>query len=328
MAVKDSKLLITSDGAIQSTPTGGNARGSKAVDLQVTRTGIAQVASGANSGILAGESNTANGTDSFVGGGNSNSASALHAASVAGFGNIASGANSFVGAGNGNTASAPNSTVSGGASNTASGSGGSVVAGGDNNISSGADSFVGGGNGNTASAQESAVLSGNSNVASTRIATVLGGISAKAYLWGQKSHNAGIFAAAADSQTSELLWRIATTDATANVESFLDGGTARAVIPLNTTWAFEIYTIARSSAGVCAMWKTEGAIQNNANTVSLVAAVTQSVIADGTGTTWGVTANHVVSADNTNKSLKVAVTGAVATNIRWVTRARLVEVGF
>jgi hypothetical protein len=86
--------------------------------------------------------------------------------------------------------------------------------------------------------------------------------------------------------------------------------------------------IGRSSAGVCAVFETKGGIQNNAGTVTLIAANTQTVVVDGTGGTWGVTANLAVTADNANKSLKVAVTGAGATNIRWVAHARLVEVNF
>lgn len=328
MAVKDSKLLITATGAIQSTPTGGNARGGGAVDLQVTRTGIAMVASGTNSGILSGESNTASGTDSVVAGGNQNSAIGFHSAICAGFGNLSSGSNSFVGAGNGNTASAPNSTVGGGTLNTATGSGGSTIAGGENNISSGVDSFVGGGNGNQATGQESSIIGGNGNLASAREACVVTGISAVANKWGQVVQNAGIFAAAGDCQESELMWRISTTDATANVEAFLDGISTRATIPINTTWTFDILVTGRSSAGVSACWRVVGGLQNNANTVSLVAAVTTTVLADGTGASWGVAGGVSVTADNVNKSLKIAVTGAVATNIRWGIHARLVEVGF
>jgi len=329
LAVVDSKLLITTDGAIQSTPTGGNARGAKAVDLQVSRVAPGQVASGASAGILAGENNTASGADSVVGGGSTNVASAANAGVACGFTNSASAANAFVGGGNNNIASGANNTVAGGAGNTASAAGGgATICGGDNNTASGTDSFVGAGNGNVASAQESSVLCGNSNQATVRLATVLGGISAKASLWGQLARNAGIFAALGDCQTTELLWRIATTDATANVEAFLDGTSLRAVVPLNTVWAFFFLVAARSSAGVCAAWSVSGAIQNNANTVSLVAAVNTSVIADGTTGTWGVVGGLVVSADNVNKSLKVAVTGAALTNIRWNAHARITELGF
>lgn len=327
MPVKDSKLLITADGAIQSTPTGGNARGTKAVDLQVTRNAVTQVASGNNSVVTGGERNTASATDSTVCGGNQNTASGASSTVGGGTTNTASGANSSVGAGSNNLASNTGASVAAGVSNTASGVN-SSVSGGTGNVASGLDAGVGNGILNTASGAGSTVGGGSANTASTTYATIAGGLQSAAYLYGQHAHASGQFLNLGDAQASELLWRILTTDATANVESFLDGAALRAIVPLNTTWAFLIRTIARSSAGVCAMFETKGAIQNVAGTVTLVAAVTQTVIADGTGGTWGVTANHVVSADNVNKSLKVAVTGAALTNIRWVTHARLVEVNF
>lgn len=329
MALKDSKLLITSDGAIQSTPSGGNARGTKAVDLQIQRALNTQVASGNNSALLGGQNNTASGSNSTVTAGNGNGASGSNSTVSGGTNNAASAADSTVAGGNTNAASAATSAVLGGTSNTASGPA-SAVAGGNGNLATGNFNFIGGGDSNLSSGLDSAILGGTLNFISGDYASILGGNAASAVEYGQVAHASGMFANPGDAQASELIWRKATTDATAGVELFLDGGAGsqRAVIPLNTTWAFVIHTIARSSAGVCAMWETKGAIQNNANTVSLVAAVSQSVVADGTGSTWGVTGNHVVSADNVNKSLKIAVTGAAATNIRWVSHARLVEVNF
>ena len=333
MALKDSKLLITSDGAIQSTPSGGNARGSKATDLQIDRSAITQVASGANSTLIGGKNNTAAATDACIAGGNGNSiaAGATDASISGGLSNSisAAGVASTISGGGANSITAASDFIGGGSFNEVDGAY-SAILGGNTNIVKGAESMIGGGSNNETDAQNSAILGGANNLidAAATNAAILGGGGAHATLYGQAARASGEFAAGGDAQTSELLWRKLTTDATANVESFLDGSTARAVIPINTTWAFEIYTIARSSAGVCAMWKTEGAIQNNGGTVSLVAAVSQTVVSDGTGATWGVTANHTVDADNTNKSLRIRSTGAVATNIRWVTRARLVEVGF
>lgn len=91
------------DGAI----AGGNARGSNAVDWQLTRVGATQVASGANSVVSGGERNTASGTRSTVSGG---------------FAGTASGTNATVSGGNTNIASGNNSAVSGGTNNTAAGS--------------------------------------------------------------------------------------------------------------------------------------------------------------------------------------------------------------
>ena len=102
-----------------------------------------------------------------------------------------------------------------------------------------------------------------------------------------------------------------------------------AAIAASLSWAFHIHIVGRSSAGVTAAWEVKGAIQNNAGTVALVAAVTNTLLADGTGGTWGAIGNvPVVAADNGNDTLIITVTGAGATNIRWTAHARLVEVRF
>lgn len=328
MQVKDSKLLITATGAIQSTPTGGNARGTSAVDLQVVRVANTQVASGTRSALLGGQNNTASGQNSFVGGGESNIASGLDSTISGGNGNAASNQSTVVSGGNGNTASGSAASIVGGAGNIASGLA-SCVVGGVSNTASGDYSFCGGGQNNQSLGLNSVCLGSLNFVgANGNAAAIIGGTAGAVNLYGQIGHANGFFGQAGDAQTSELLWRIATTDATANIELFLDGAGLRGVIPLNTTWGFEIWVVGRSSAGVSAVWRTIGGIQNNANTVSLVAANTQAVVVDGTGGTWGLSANVLIDADNTNKSLRIRVTGAVATSIRWVARARLVEVGF
>lgn len=327
MAVKDSKLLITGTGAIQSTPTGGNARGTSAIDLQVVRVANTQVASGAKSALLGGENNTASGTDSVCTGGLSNQATNSSACVSGGESNVASGVDSSISGGNSNTASNSDASVCGGVSNIASGIA-SCVAGGNGNIAGATYSFCGGGQSNSAGGLGSSVLGQLNTVGvNGQAASIIGGTAAFANLYGEISHASGFFATGGDAQSSELLYRIQTPGNVAT-EMFLDGAALRAVVPLNTTWGFEIYVTARSSAGVSAVFEVLGGIQNNANTVSLVAGVTTTVVADGTGGSWGVAGAVVASADNVNKSLKISVTGAGATNIRWVARARLVEVGF
>jgi hypothetical protein len=327
MAVKDSLLLISATGAIQSTPSGGNARGTSAIDLQVVRGANTEVASGNDSVISGGQSNTASALNSTVGGGTTNAASAITSTISGGSNNATSGQQSSIGGGDSNTASNTGSTVGGGTGNTASGSR-STVAGGSGNTANALDSTCGGGVTNTVSGSSSTIAGGSTNSTSGNFCTVPGGEQAAAVNFGQMAHASGQFAAPGDAQTSELIWRILTTDATAGVEMFLDGAAQRAVLALNTSWAFVVRLIGRSSAGVCAVFETKGGIQNVAGTVTLIAANTQTVIVDGTGSTWGVTANVAITADNANKSLKVAVTGAVGTNIRWVAHARLVEVNF
>lgn len=67
-----------------SSTTGGDKRGSKSVDFQMTRSGAAQVASGTRSGILCGSNNTASGLDAAVVGGASNTASGQGATAIGG----------------------------------------------------------------------------------------------------------------------------------------------------------------------------------------------------------------------------------------------------
>jgi hypothetical protein len=89
-----------------STATGGNARGTNAIDWQTSRATAAQVASGQYAVISGGVQNTASAYVSTLSGGNTNTAS----------GNW-----SFVGGGFSNTSSKDNNVVVGGSTNTAAG---------------------------------------------------------------------------------------------------------------------------------------------------------------------------------------------------------------
>jgi hypothetical protein len=65
-----------------ATSTGGNARGTRACDFQRNRSTAAQVASGDDSFIAGGNTNTASGANSFIGGGIGNVASGSSSACV------------------------------------------------------------------------------------------------------------------------------------------------------------------------------------------------------------------------------------------------------
>ena len=96
------------------TSVGGNKRGASAVDLQTNRSSLTQVASGANSVIAGGSSNTASGPTSTVGGGSANVSSGAQSTVSGGSSNTASAGFSFVGGGGSNTASGSSSTIPGG----------------------------------------------------------------------------------------------------------------------------------------------------------------------------------------------------------------------
>lgn len=297
--LQTSNVVITDNGSIRASGSGGNARGTEAIDLQVTRTGATQVASGNYSVISGGGRNTASALEATVSGGGDNVASAAEA------------------------------TVGGGVSNTASG-GNSVVAGGDTNTASAQNATVSGGSANSANGANSTVCGGIQNQASGRNSVVLGGQGASANLYGSAAFTSINFTDPGDAQEIELVWTRSTTDATAAQEMFLDGAGAseRAGIIDTTSWFFDIMLVARSDAGVDACWTAKGLIHNNGGTTAMTCAATIASVCDGTGGTWGVVGNFAVTADNANDSLKLAITGAAGTNIRWVAHGRLVQVRF
>jgi hypothetical protein len=107
------------DGAV----SGGNARGTNAVDLQIERSNAAYVVSGSYSFLGGGSSNTVSANRSVCGGGDFNVVNGTYS-TVAGGRSNTSGNSEYctVGGGQGNTASAGHSSIVGGNENTAAGS--------------------------------------------------------------------------------------------------------------------------------------------------------------------------------------------------------------
>lgn len=196
------------------TATGGNARGSNAVDLQTSRTNAQNVASGDYSVVTGGINNRANSTGSFVGGGSNNSTTGLddYQAIVGGQSNsISQSGGSFIGGGLSNSVNTSAGTgycvISGGRSNSITSSY-SVVSGGQSNTAStGSHAMVVGGQSNTASGQYSvaggflntvsgygSIALGSNNIATTtsaKIGTSNIGSAADAYAFGASNSNTG-----------------------------------------------------------------------------------------------------------------------------------------
>jgi hypothetical protein len=118
-----------------STSTGGNKRGSYAVDWQTHRGTAAQVASGNYSVVLGGSSNTAV-QDYSVVGGRQNSVTA-YSGIVSGYNNATQNTYCFIGSGQNNVISGQNGAVLNGSTNTISGVDSTVLAGNNNTILSG-----------------------------------------------------------------------------------------------------------------------------------------------------------------------------------------------
>ena len=153
-----------------------------------------------------------------------------------------------------------------------------------------------------------------------------GGRYSKAYLYGQYSSASGYFSTYGDAQYSRIVLRADTTDATQETMYMDNNSSYKPVLPASTTWGFVAYITARSDGGVSSFWKIEGAIKRDgSNNTALVGSIVKTLIAQDSGaSSWDVDC----SADDTNESLAIKVTGAASTNIRWVCTLHLVEVGY
>lgn len=336
--LQTSSVLITDDGAIQASGTGGNARGQYAVDLQVVRANATEVASQPYATIAGGRNNTASASFAAVAGGTGNTSSATYASIGGGNTNTASGNGAHVGGGISNSASSTQATVAGGDTNVASGdestvSGGgrnqatgqlSNIAGGDTNTASGPGAAIGGGSTNTASGQLATIPGGSVNTASGNYSHA-SGTRAGATHYGEHAHASGYFGTAnGDAQCCHFVSRRSTSDATP-AELFLDGSSATLTLPNDTTWAFEIYIAARRTDAddESAAYLLQGCIDRNgsAATTALVGSVTKTVIAEDTAA-WDVAA----TANTANGYLAITVTGEAAKTIRWVASIKVVQV--
>ena len=300
-------IVLTSKGtggiiagpAPDGTATGGNARGTYAADLQISRTANTQVASGANSGLIGGFNNTAKDQSSVVIGGKNNTAGNL-----SGQGQVALG-----GEGNNITGSEATGggyfiTVSGGQSfgygYQLSVSGSYSAGFGVNNTVSGANSFVYGSN---------------------------------AHTQGRLSYFAGAggnFSVNGDAQHGITVLRVATT-ATSAFTLTADGGTAGAanIVNLvnNSAMRLTIDIVGRDTTnGNTGGWKLEAIMKRGANAAAtaLVGTVTSTVVALDAG--WASQTTPTLTADTTNGGLNLSVTPITTNSCHWVARVLAVEV--
>jgi hypothetical protein len=160
----------------------------------------------------------------------------------------------------------------------------------------------------------------------------------KSYSFGLKVRNAiqntfrfagGHFSAAGDAQSGIYIMRSDTTDATA--EALTTTKTAastdnQVILPDNSAYFFSGTIIAReqASAGTdVGAWEIKGAIRRETGVASTV--LINSTINDfNVPTGWAV----ALTADTTNGGLAITVTGAAATNIRWVGSVTTSEVTY
>jgi hypothetical protein len=187
---------------------------------------------------------------------------------------------------------------------------------------------VGIGENNTAGGMRSTVI-GYSSTGTADYSTTLGakasdqGIKSRFAFSGQTFNNAG------DSQQGMFPLRMATTDATATALTTDIAAAStdnQIILPNNSAYFFSGTIIAReqASAGTdVGAWEIKGAIRREANAASTV--LIKSTIDDfNVPTGWAV----ALTADTTNGGLAITVTGAAATNIRWVATVNTSEVTY
>ena len=202
----------------------------------------------------------------------------------------------------------------------------STCSGGRNNAASGSISTVGGGRNNTASGYFSTVGGGYNNTASGYFSTVGGGKDGVASQFGQRTYSSGKFLTQGDAQASSFVLRGATTNATPT-NLYLDGLSIKLAVESSKMLSFVVNISGIQSDGSnAAQFFRRGVVKNVGGTTSLVDSI-QTVgtdIKSAGASAWDVT----LTANDTDDTLDIQVTGASATNIRWVASLDAVDMAY
>jgi hypothetical protein len=170
----------------------------------------------------------------------------------------------------------------------------------------------------------SSIAIGDDAEATKKFATALGAASVS-NIAGKYAYAGGRFSSTGDS----FVIRSNTTDATPKAlttDNSTAGTNDQIILPNNSAYAFHGTIVARqqASAGTaCAAWKVEGLIRREGSAGTTVLVNSATTVLDNTPA-WGM----ALSADTTNGGLKIEVTGAAATNIRWVATINTSEVTY
>jgi len=187
-------------------------------------------------------------------------------------------------------------------------------------VASGYLSFLGPGESNTASGDLSAVLGGQDNTASGYVSAVLNGFFGVAHLLGQLVSGCAQYF----QHTLSLKPYNTTTNATPT-QLFLDGSSNRITVPSGQTWGFIVKIVGRQSGGGNhAFYIRQGVIDNTGGTTQIRGSIHTIGIDTETNAAWNV----AITADNTNDALIITVTGADATDIRWLATLDITQVTY
>lgn len=305
------------------TATGGNARGTYAVDLQLARTSATQVASGQYSTISGGYQNSAGNYCTVSGGQNNNATGNVYATIVGGQNNVASGPN----------------CVTGGYANSATG-GWTTAFGYNNNPSFGYAFCLG--KDNIASGRASGAFG---EAATSTASNSFGfGTSSTAYLTGQIALAYGNFGTAnGEAQQSLLTARKSAALATGatTVLSLDNTGTTNLIIPTGTNraWNVQINTIAiivtiTGTATGVSVGDTYSEVKNLlfkkvSGTSSIVGTVdTSNVKSDTSMSTCALTVTAGASQEMALTFTAPTFTGGGTVTCRVVSKVMLTEVAY
>ena len=194
------------------------------------------------------------------------------------------------------------------------------------------------------SSGSSSLALGLGSTASGTNSIAIGDSSAEAYLatsfgqyalsnsQGKYSYASGRFGSTEGSaQQGTYVLRADTTDATAEGLTTRNNGGVQSDnqvnLPNNSAYSFSGTVIARESAAAgsdYASWEIKGALLRDANAASTVlgSGIQNKLYATSGASAWAI----ALTADTTNGALAITVTGAAATNIRWVATVNTSEV--
>lgn len=322
----DFAILPKGNGAIlanipDNAVSGGNKRGQYAVDFQVSRFDVLQVASGNYSVIIGGQSNKATNTHTVVGG-YSNTASATYSVSF-GAGNQSLGSASFSG-GSSSKASNPNDFAYGDTcSINAGGYYGNICMGYQNTINTGLASTVFG-NGNIVSNFNQFAAGNNHRLTSTNGSASLGCSTMDnafpRFMYGSDGWVRG------DSQSSKCVLNGRTTGATPLVLTIGRIGetvNGQVVLQNNNSIRFKGSIIARQSGSTnTSAWDIDGIIQRGTSAATTTLLIGNVNVVQNTPA-WGT---PTLTANTTLGCLTVTVIGATTTNIQWTCAIDTTEV--
>lgn len=141
--------------------------------------------------------------------------------------------------------------------------------------------------------------------------------------YGQYSRASGRISANGDSQTSELLMRKQTTNAT-ETEIFLDGSSARLTLINNSILSCYVMIVGKTAAAVTGYSYHRKVVIAKGGTSATTVLLQNETI--GTDYEADVAATIAITADTTNGALKITVTGIASTTINWLCLVKNIEV--